>query len=165
MTINETTQLKLNFLSRVAQKELKHLLFSHKQVFYEPFTAERAKHLLTDEFLAEKVEAFSSRFCRYQDMLGDKLLPLWLELVGEKQKTFLDDLNRLEKLGIIDSAENWLQLRGLRNKMVHEYIESLELLASALNQAAKHITFLQSSMDRVLSDLDSRGLLESQNEP
>jgi uncharacterized protein YutE (UPF0331/DUF86 family) len=97
----------------------------------------------------------------YQDILGDKLFPLWLELVGEKQKTFLDDLNRLEKLGIIDSVDTWLQLRGLKNKMVHEYIESLEVLASSLNQAAEYIAFLQASMDRVLFDLNSRGLLES----
>ncbi|MCF6254130.1 MAG: hypothetical protein L3J38_05205 [Thiomicrorhabdus sp.] len=89
------------------------------------------------------------------------MFPLWLELVWEKQKTFLDNLNRLEKLGIIESAETWLQLRGLKNKMVHEYIESPELLASALTQAAEHITFLQTSMDRVLFDLDSRRVLKS----
>lgn len=160
MTINKTRQLRLQFLSRVAQKELKHLQFSQQQVFTEPFTAERAESLLMDEFLAEKVEAFSSRFSRYQDTLGDKLFPLWLDLVGEKQNTFLDNLNRLEKLGIIDSAEVWLQLRGLRNKMVHEYIESHELLASSLNQAAAHIAFLQASMDRVLLDLNNRGLLK-----
>ncbi len=159
MTTNETMHLRLQFLSRVAQKELKHLQFSHQQVFSEAFTAERAESLLVDEFLAEKVEAFASRFCRYQDMLGDKLFPLWLELVGERQKTFLDNLNRLEKLGIIESAETWLQLRGLRNKMVHEYIESPELLASSLNQAAEHVAFLQASMERVLFDLQSREVL------
>lgn len=158
MTNNDVTQTKLKFLSDVAQKELKHLRFSHQQVFSEPFTAVRAETLLTDEFLAEKVEAFSSRFCRFQDTLGDKLFSLWLELVGEKQKTFLDNLNRLEKLGIIESTETWLQLRGLRDQMVHEYIDSPEVLANALNQAAQHIDFLQKSMDNVLFDLKSRRL-------
>jgi len=86
------------------------------------------------------------------------LFSLWLELVGEKQKTFLDNLNRLEKLGIIESTETWLQLRGLRDQMVHEYIDSPEVLANALNQAAQHIDFLQKSMDNVLFDLKSRRL-------
>jgi len=149
---------KLQFLTDVAHKELKHLKFSQTQVFSTPFTVEKASTLLKDEILAEKVEAFTSRFCRYQDTLGDKLLPTWLQLVGEKQKTFLDNLNKLEKLGIIESAETWLQLRSLRNKMVHEYISSHQLLADALNEANQNISFLKAAMQKTVQDLEKRNL-------
>lgn len=87
--------------------------------------------------------------------MGDKLFPLWLELVGEKN-VFGQLKPAWKSWTLIDSAEIWLQRCGLRNKMVHEYIESPELLADSLNQAAEHVTSLQSSMDRVLLDLDSR---------
>ena len=37
-----------------------------------------------------------------------------------KNKTFLDILNRLEELNILEKT-TWLELRELRNKAVHEY--------------------------------------------
>lgn len=54
MATNETTHLRLQFLSWEAQK-MKHLRFSHQQVFFDPFTAVRVKSLLTDEFFNSKV--------------------------------------------------------------------------------------------------------------
>lgn len=37
-----------------------------------------------------------------------------------KKKTFIDILNRLEELEIVDKAE-WLKLREIRNNIAHEY--------------------------------------------
>ncbi len=157
MTSNYSITLeKVNFLSDVALKELKHLRYSQSQVFIEPFTVERASNLAENEAFAAHLEAFASRFCRFQDMLGDKLFPAWLELVGEKQKTFLDNLNRLEKLDIIHSAEHWLQARSLRNKMIHEYISSNELMVDAVNQANDYIDELNYSLNQLLHDMEGR---------
>jgi len=36
-------------------------------------------------------------------------------------QAFIDILNRLEKLEIIDSAFSWVQLRKIRNDITHEY--------------------------------------------
>ncbi|MGI9212147.1 MAG: hypothetical protein ACR2HF_06705 [Methylococcaceae bacterium] len=147
---------KITFLSQVAQKEHKHLLYSQAQVFAESFTQQKADTLLEDEAFAADLEAFTSRFCRFQDTLGDKLFPAWLELVGEKQKTFLDNLFRLEKLEVIASAEGWLQIRSLRNKMVHEYINSTVLLTDAVNQANDYIPELEKSFLAILNDMENR---------
>lgn len=147
---------KITFLSQVAQKEHKHLLYSQAQVFAESFTQQKADTLLEDEAFAADLEAFTSRFCRFQDTLGDKLFPAWLELVGEKQKTFLDNLFRLEKLEVIASAEEWLQIRSLRNKMVHEYINSTVLLTDAVNQANDYIPELEKSFLAILNDMENR---------
>lgn len=44
------------------------------------------------------------RFGRLQDTLGDKLLPLLLSLLGEKVSSAIDNLDRAERLGFIESG-------------------------------------------------------------
>jgi hypothetical protein len=62
------------------------------------------------------------RFSKLQDTMGEKIFPFILVLSKEevKKKTFIDILNRLEELEIIDKAE-WLKLREIRNDIAHEY--------------------------------------------
>jgi uncharacterized protein with HEPN domain len=47
----------------------------------------------------------------------------------------IDNLNRAERLGFV--ADTWLQMRRLRNRLVHEYFESLDEMIPALRQAEK----------------------------
>jgi hypothetical protein len=56
-------------------------------------------------------ESFAAKFNRFQDMLGDKLLPRLLDWVAEPVGPFIDNLNRAERLGWITSADHWLQAR------------------------------------------------------
>jgi len=49
--------------------------------------------------LTERLDAFVSRFCRLQDTLADKLLPVYLKMQLEPIGTVLDNLNRAEKAG------------------------------------------------------------------
>ena len=60
--------------------------------------------------------------------MGDSLFPLILKSLEEnpEQMAMLDILNRLEKLNIISSAEEWVRLRNLRNEFTHEYEDNLE---------------------------------------
>lgn len=74
------------------------MLYSDQQVFQKPLTIEKVENLKTDEVLAEKIEAFGSRFGRFQDTIGNKLLPLWLTILGEKPASFIDNLNKAEKV-------------------------------------------------------------------
>ena len=64
--------------------------------------------------------------------MGDKFLPQLLLALAEKPGAAIDNLDRAERLGWIESVEAWLEIRKLRNQMVHEYIEDLALLSSAL---------------------------------
>lgn len=63
----------------------------------------------------------SYRFGKLQDSAG-RLSRLTLDALGEEvyELTFIDVLNRAEKLGILDSAKDWLILRELRNLITHE---------------------------------------------
>jgi hypothetical protein len=49
----------------------------------------------------------------------------------------LDNLLRAEKMGWISSAESWIEIRTLRNKLVHEYMDSAPDLLQALIVALK----------------------------
>lgn len=154
-----TEQTRLDFLVRVVRKEIDHLLYAKAQVFLPDFSMQDAKSLDTNLELALKVEAFASRFARLQDTVGDKLLPAWLAVLGEGIGPAIDNLNKAEKLGVLYSVDDWLAIRGLRNQMVHEYIESLVVLMDALNQANAHIGLVVDCARAIIKDCQQRGLI------
>ena len=88
--------VRLEFLVRVIRKEIEHLLFTQKCVFLPCFTLDDALLLDQNPEFAMKVEAFSSRFARLQDTVGDKLLPVWLEALNERIGPAIDNFNKAE---------------------------------------------------------------------
>ncbi|WP_333874150.1 hypothetical protein [Methylobacter sp.] len=100
-------QERLLFLAKVARREIKHLQSTDNRLFAQPLTLVLVAQLDSDEDLAERVEAFISRFGRLQDTLGDKLLPNLLGFVGERTATAVDNLDRAERLGWIKSSDGW----------------------------------------------------------
>ncbi len=122
MTLDATLAERLRFLIRVVRKESRHLQTTDQRLFAVPFTPQRAAQLDADADLAERVEAFASRYGRLQDTLGDKLLPLILLALGEKPGAGIDNLDRAERLGLLSSADEWMAMRKIRNQMVHDYI-------------------------------------------
>lgn len=135
MKASSDMQERLKFLIRVVDKEIKHLDYAASQAFGPPLTFEAVEKLDETPELAMRVEAFTSRFCRLQDTLGDKLLPALLKSLGEPERAFLINLERAEKYGWLESAEHWMALRQLRNQMIHEYIENAQTLFDALSTA------------------------------
>lgn len=121
---------RLQFLARVVRKECQHLTTTDQRLFGGLFTIEQAMQLEADHDLAERVEAFVGRFGRLQDTVGDKLLPLLLDALGEKSSAVIDNLDRAERLGLLKSADEWMTIRNLRNQMIHEYVEIRPYLAA-----------------------------------
>ena len=81
--------------------------------------------MAADPLLAERLDAFVARFGRLQDTVGDKLLPSLLMALAEPVGPAIDNLDKAEKFGWIESTEDWMEMRRLRNQMVHEYIEDV----------------------------------------
>jgi hypothetical protein len=50
-----------------------------------------------------------------------------------KSKPFIDTLNRLEQIGLIEDKNIWLELRKLRNNMAHQYEDEPKQASEALN--------------------------------
>ncbi|MGD9889452.1 MAG: hypothetical protein AB7S56_09335 [Halothiobacillaceae bacterium] len=148
---------RLLFLSRVANKEAEYLQFTDQQLFRAPFAPETVAVLAAQPELAERVDAFVSRFGRLQDTLGDKLLPALLNALGEPVGAALDNLARAERLGWIEQAEQWMTMRNLRNKMVHEYIEDPAVLADALNAGHHFVPTLLATTKAMQHEIHRRG--------
>ena len=144
---------RLQFLARVAEKECLHLLDTDGRLFNEPFTAAVARKIAADPLLAERLDAFVSRFGRLQDTVGDKLLPALLNALGESSGPALDNLDKAEKFGLIDSSDNWMEMRRLRNQMVHEYIEDLAVLSSALRSGHGYVSTLVAAARRCIAEV------------
>lgn len=72
----------------------------------------------------------------------------------------MDNLDKAAKLGIRVDANEWLMMRQLRNKMVHEYIEDPEILLEALQAAYNFIPRLVAMSEDLFHDLDGRGIKE-----
>lgn len=102
-------------------------------------TPEWIEELIAQPAGRDCLEAFIGKFSRMQDTLIDKLLPQCLTAVGGKKGSALDNLNRAEQLGLLGNADQWLAMRHLRNRLVHEYVEDKADLAAALNLARRMI--------------------------
>lgn len=75
------------------------------------------------------LDQFAYRFTRLQDDMGGRLFPALLGTLGEEVSAMsvIDRLNRLEQLGWISLADEWLELRRIRNEFAHDYPENPEL--------------------------------------
>lgn len=157
MTMEPRIALRLKFLARVVRKECQHLESTDGRLFAGVFTLAQAAQLEADPDLAERVEAFVGRFGRLQDTIGDKLLPLLLAAMGEKISAAIDNLDRAERLGLLQSADEWMTMRNLRNQMVHEYVEDLLVLTSALQSGHDFVPALVAGANKMIAEIESRG--------
>lgn len=154
MKIAAPLAARLEFLSRVAGKECTHLLDTDRRLFSDLFTIEMAQRVEADPVLAERLDAFVSRFGRLQDTVGDKLLPALLSALAEIPGAAIDNLDKAEKLGLIESADDWVAMRCLRNQMVHVYIEDMAVLASALRSGHGFVPTLVASARRCMAQAE-----------
>jgi len=73
------------------------------------------------------------RFSKLQDCIGAKLFKSVLFYQGENvNKPFLDILNQLEYMNIID-VDEWFEIRDLRNEIAHNYENNDNVAKGLLN--------------------------------
>lgn len=124
---------RLRFLSRITRKEIQLLEETTRRLFgSSPPSRNQVEQWIEDPETTERLDAFVARFDRLQDTLGDKLLPALLTHLGETPGPAIDNLDKAEKFGWIDSADNWQAYRKLRNQMIDDHIEDTGVLTSAL---------------------------------
>ena len=99
------------------------------------------------------LDQFSTRFGKLQDLMGAKLFPAVLDLTKEPGdlKAFIDKLYRLEKIGAIPSADDWLLMREIRNAFSHDYPDDPDLQAEILNKAFELAIQLLDVLNRVIA--------------
>jgi len=92
------------------------------------------QYLKLDNIQSSFIDQLNFRFTKLQDTIGESLFKKILILSKEdvKKMTFLDILNRLEGLELIDKNA-WLNLRELRNEIAHEYSFNQDEIVDNLN--------------------------------
>ncbi len=133
----------------IVAHEGKHLAYSWGRLYAYPIDADWVRELESAPEIAERLEAFVSRFGRMQDTIADKLLPRWLMALAETPGSQIENLNRAERLGVLDNVEHWLEARKLRNRLVHEYMQSPETFAEDLKLAKEYSRLLVDFYNRL----------------
>jgi hypothetical protein len=139
------------FLLEVCHKEAILLVGTVQRLFIKPINSKWVESLEEAPVLAERVDAFVARFGRLQDTLGDKLIPELRRQMLETPAAALDNLNRMEKLGLLSSVVDWVEARNLRNRLVHEYMADSKEFAEALNRAHQLVALLIDTSNRINS--------------
>ncbi|MEI6376400.1 MAG: hypothetical protein WCO97_04320 [bacterium] len=93
----------------------------------------------------ESLDALTSKFARVSDIFTQKVLKSLVLLTREDAPTFVDRMNLCEKLGVISSAADLIEIRDLRNQIAHEYLSDnlTEIYGDCLTLSEKLLTEIQ----------------------
>ena len=99
--------------------------------------AEELDHLNPQE--RRLLDQFAYRYTRLQDDMGARLFPAVLRALGEEIAAMpvLDRLDRLEQLAWLPAADEWTDLRRVRNEFTHDYPETIAERYSRLQLAIR----------------------------
>jgi hypothetical protein len=127
--------LRIEKLIAECDKHLKRINTAYlKMSVFMPVDVTRYQQLTEDE--VEHIDQFLFRFAKLQDAMGEKLFVLTLEFLEEenpRNKPFIDILNRLEQLNLLEDKNTWLELRKISNNIAHQYEDEAQQEAQALN--------------------------------
>lgn len=97
----------------------------------------------------ESFEALTSRFARLSDIIIQKIFRFFDLLDLELPGTIRDRINRAEKIGAIKSAEEFIEIRILRNEIAHEY--QSETVYEIFEQVLSRTPVLLKSVESILA--------------
>lgn len=147
---------RLRFLREVTELEARYLAQTDARLFATPLSVAQVQRLPSEPDTAERVDAFVARLGRLQDGLTDKLLPALLQRLAEPVGPVIDNLNRAERWGWLISTDDWLRLRQLRNRMIHEYVKDPAVLSDALNAGHAAVPMLLAVAKALCAEVDAR---------
>ncbi|HMP31313.1 MAG TPA: hypothetical protein PKD85_17035 [Saprospiraceae bacterium] len=130
------------------EKAQGHLVYSLTRVQMIDLTKDLDNHNL------EILDSFATRFLRLCEVLINQIVRTCLQLLGEYQKTTIDNLNKAESLDMITSADDMNYIRMLRNKVAHEYVEDewIEIYKDII----AYSTYLLTSTEMIKQIIDDR---------
>ena len=96
----------------------------------------------------ESFEALTSRFARTADILTQKVFKTLFILLQENVKTIIDSAHLAEKLEIVESSDDIIHIRELRNQIAHEYVSSN--LIELFNDILQYIQAIERVIENVI---------------
>ncbi len=93
------------------------------------------------------LDQIAYRFIKFQDTLG-KLLRYYLLKEGENidNMTMIDIVNYVEKLNFPINEDLWMEIRVLRNSITHDYPDTYDEVAQALNNLKELLPILEKAL-------------------
>jgi len=135
--------------SAIHLKRLQQAITLLSQNFAFPLSEEAFERIETDATLLAYCDQIIYRFSKLQDTMGAKLFKAILAYEGENtDKPFLDILNELEKMQIID-VEWWFELRDLRNEIAHNYSDEGRVVIDVVNTIYQMQERLKSVLEKI----------------
>ena len=125
-------------------KAIGHLEYSYNKVLKLPTDPQKL-----DEESLETWESFTARLARVVDVFTSKYVRtcILIDDPGFEGKSLRDFMNQAEKLGLLDSADEWMIARGYRNITSHEYKnEALEAFLKSLLDFAPAAILLKADL-------------------
>lgn len=153
--MTDIAQQRLQDAWRQCRKHLHHLRHALGSLQERLPLSGRGLAAMDDEGIQD-LDQFVLRFGKLQDAIGTRLLPSVLDYLQEpfEDLPMIDKLNRLEKLGFLESAEQWQQLRAIRNRFAHDYPDDHDKNAALLNLAIGSVDELIDLLRRIEEKLD-----------
>ncbi|CAM3605643.1 hypothetical protein [Halomonas lysinitropha] len=147
----------------IVEREGRHLRYSWETLFGSGNVLDSDWVAGLDQHPEEAVrlEAFVSRFGRMQDTIADKLIPRWLQSLAERTGSQIENLDRAERLGVLESTEEWLVARKLRNQLIHEYMQDPVAFSEALYSARRFSMMLMATYNNLRDYAEQRMSLDS----
>jgi hypothetical protein len=130
-------QIIISKIEKILNECDKHLIRVNKAydntVAILPLDARTYQGLNDDE--VEHIDQYLFRFAKLQDVMGTKLFKYILMFLDENVEgmPFVDVLNRMEKLSLLNDSKVWRELRDIRNELSHQYDDDPEEMAIILN--------------------------------
>jgi hypothetical protein len=124
------------------------------------YANELSSYVLENEVFSDiskvkTIDGFIYRFAKIQDMMGERLFPIYLESLQEYKNSmsFIDMLNKLEKLEMIKSADEWKYFRMLRNLLTHEYPDNEDEIIEGIKEALTVYKKMEAIFDAIVGEL------------
>ena len=145
-------QLKLQKIINECDKHILRMNSAYRKTLaIMPLNVDKYIALSEDEI--EHIDQYLFRFSKLQDTIGKRLFKAIFSLLEEEVEdlSFIDILNRLEKLTILESAEQWLELRKIRNTLSHTYEDEPEEMSIAINAIFNKKQSIESIYNRLIA--------------
>ena len=138
-------------VAKIHEERLRNALIRLQNIL--PMNEEKLSKLSNDDYAY--LDVMPVRYAKLQDIIGAKIFYRLLDAMAEpiESNRFLDVLTHLEKIGILDSVDFWIDLRIVRNFIAHDYPEEPLLLIQNINNlhicSVKLINFWEKMLQEI----------------